>query len=118
MRIGLHELASIETGWLPGIESILSNGHTRARQLPHIHGPAGHVAYDADLVPTAAQVPTPWVMAHDNFPLTTLREKRAILERVCAEDWTLFFEHDPFGPAARVKCGSRGYSAGERIELL
>ncbi len=117
LREGVLELTDGPGMWLPGIELILSDGHTRAMQLPHIHGPEGHVAYCADLVPTSVHVPTPWVMAYDNFPLTTMREKRAIFERACAEDWILFLEHDPFGPATKVECGSRGYSAGERIEL-
>ena len=117
LREGVLELMDGPGEWLPGIELILSDGHTRAMQLPHVHGPEGHVAYCADLIPTSAHVPTPWVMAYDNFPLTTMKEKQVILERACAEDWTLIFEHDPFGPAAKVECGSRGYKAGRRIEL-
>ena len=117
LEAGVLELTDGPGEWLPGIELILSDGHTRAMQLPRIHGPEGSVAYCADLIPTSVHVPIPWVMAYDNFPLTTMQEKEAILERACAEDWILFFEHDPFGPAARVEHGSRGYAAGERVEL-
>jgi glyoxylase-like metal-dependent hydrolase (beta-lactamase superfamily II) len=117
LREGVLELLDGPGEWLPGIELILSDGHTRAMQLPHIHGPEGHVAYCADLIPTSVHVPTPWVMAYDNFPLTTMEEKRAILERATTEDWTLFFEHDPFGPAAKVATGKRGYQVGARVEL-
>ena len=114
---GVLELTDGPGEWLPGIELLVSHGHTRGMQLPHVFGPEGHVAYCADLIPTSVHVPTPWVMAYDNFPLTTMEEKRTILERARAEDWILFFEHDPFGAAARVSEGARGFTAGDRVEL-
>ncbi len=117
LREGVLELTDGPGEWLPGIELILSDGHTRAMQLPHIHGPEGHLTYCADLIPTSVHVPTPWVMAYDNFPLTTMEEKRGTLDRAMAEDWTLFFEHDPFGPAAKVEVGRRGFQVGERVDL-
>lgn len=117
LREGVLELLDGPGEWLPGIELIITNGHSQALQLPHVHGPEGHVTYCADTIPTSAHVPTPWVMAYDNFPLTTLEEKKAILQRAIEEDWILFFEHDPFGPAARVDQGKRGFAAGERVTL-
>ncbi len=103
--------------WLAGIELIISHGHTKAMQLPHIHGAEGHVTYCADIIPTSVHVPVPWVMAYDNFPLDSMAEKKDILQRATAEDWTLFFEHDPFGPAAKVIHGPKGFAAGERIAI-
>ncbi|MEZ5989347.1 MAG: MBL fold metallo-hydrolase [Planctomycetota bacterium] len=102
---------------LPGLELRISNGHTRAMQLPRVHGPEGSLIYCADLVPTAAHVPVPWVMAYDNEPLVSMQEKQAILEQAVAGDWLLFFEHDPEGPAARVVAGPKGFAAGERSDL-
>jgi glyoxylase-like metal-dependent hydrolase (beta-lactamase superfamily II) len=103
--------------WLPGIELVLSDGHTRAMQLPHVHGAGGHLIYCADLIPTAAHIPVPWVMGYDNFPITVMEEKKRILERAVAEGWALFFEHDPLGPAARPELTSKGYQARERVRL-
>ena len=117
LREGVLTLLDGPGEWAPGIELILSDGHTRAMQLPHVFGPEGHVAYCADLIPTSAHIPVPWVMAYDNFPLTTMEEKKVLLGRAVEEDWTLFFEHDPFGPAAKVQFGSRGYEPGARVEL-
>jgi glyoxylase-like metal-dependent hydrolase (beta-lactamase superfamily II) len=114
LREGVLELTDGPGEWAPGIELILSYGHTHAMQLPHLHGPEGHVMYCADIIPTSIHVPVPWVMAYDNFPLTTMEEKKHILQQACAADWILFFEHDPWGPAARVVEGERGYQAGGR----
>ena len=113
-REGVLELLDGPGEWLPGIELLISHGHTKAMQLPHVHGPEGHVAYCADMIPTSVHVPVPWVMGYDNFPLTTIEEKKQVLARAVEEDWILFFEHDPFGPAARVQAGPRGFKAGDR----
>ncbi len=103
--------------WLPGIELVISEGHTTAMQLPHVHGAEGHLIYCADMIPTAAHIPVPWVMAYDNQPLVTMQEKHDLLGKVTAEDWILFFEHDPNGPAAHVSSTEKGYRSGERVQL-
>lgn len=112
-------LETIDGGgeWLPGIELIISDGHTTAMQLPRVHGPEGNLIYCADMIPTAAHVPVPWVMAYDNQPLVTMEEKRELLNRASEEGWILFFEHDPDGPAARVVQSPKGFHAGERVSL-
>ncbi|MCA8955399.1 MAG: MBL fold metallo-hydrolase [Planctomycetes bacterium] len=117
LREGVLQQTDGPGEWLPGIELILSDGHTRALQLPHVHGPEGDLVYCADLIPTAAHVPVPWVMAYDNFPLTTMEEKKVLLGRAADEGWVLMFEHDPFGPAARVARTDRGFDVAERIQL-
>lgn len=103
--------------WLPGIELVISDGHTKAMQLPHVHGPEGHLIYCADLIPTAAHIPVPWIMGYDNFPITVMDEKKRLLERAVAEGWALFFEHDPVGPAARPELTSKGFQAKDRVTL-
>jgi glyoxylase-like metal-dependent hydrolase (beta-lactamase superfamily II) len=49
----------------------------------------------ADLVPTTAHLPLPWIMGYDVEPLVTLETKREMLARAVAEEWILVFEHDP-----------------------
>lgn len=101
---------------MPGIELMIFNGHTRAQQLPHIHDDAGnHVFFSADLFPTRAHVPLPYIMGYDNFPLTTLEEKRALVPRAYEENWLLFFEHDPANALVRVESTPKGFKAGEAV---
>ncbi len=121
-REGVLDTIDGDGEWIPGIELILSHGHTPFMQLPHIFGVDAegkdeHLLYCADLIPTAAHVPVPWIMAYDNHAVATLKEKKGLLPRAVAEDWILFYEHDPDGPASRVIDTAKGYAAGERIKL-
>ena len=49
----------------------------------------------ADLIPMAAHIPLPWVMAYDLHPAVTVQEKKEILPKIVKEGWMIFFEHDP-----------------------
>jgi glyoxylase-like metal-dependent hydrolase (beta-lactamase superfamily II) len=56
----------------------------------------------ADLVPTAAHLPAPWIMGYDLEPLVTLETKKRLLTRAAREHWQLIFEHDPVIARARL----------------
>lgn len=71
------------------------NGHTEAMMLPQIQYRDRTIVFMADLMPSIAHLPIPYVMAYDMFPLTTLREKKAFLTEALPGDYILFFEHDP-----------------------
>lgn len=79
----------------PGFEVIYANGHTDAMMLPKIKVNEKTLVFMADLIPSAAHIPLPYVMGYDMFPLTTLLEKEKFLEEAVAGNYTLFFEHDP-----------------------
>jgi glyoxylase-like metal-dependent hydrolase (beta-lactamase superfamily II) len=74
-------------------------GHTEAMMLPTIKYKGKTIVYMADLLPSAAHLPTPYVMAYDMFPLKTLNEKKAFLQEAVENDYVLFFEHD-----AKIEC--------------
>jgi len=52
------------------------------------------MVYGADLIPTYAHVPLPWVMGYDMFPLQTLKEKEQFLKEAAEKNWYLYLEHD------------------------
>jgi len=81
--------------WIPGIRINYVFGHTDAMMLPQIDYNGRTVLYCADLLPSAAHISMPWVMAYDMRPLNTLDEKRRLLKEAAANNWVLFFEHDP-----------------------
>jgi len=60
------------------------------------------VCFLADLVPTSAHLPLPWIMGYDLEPLVTLESKRRLYARAEADGWLLFFEHDPAVIAGRL----------------
>jgi glyoxylase-like metal-dependent hydrolase (beta-lactamase superfamily II) len=77
------------------------SGHTESMMLPQINYNGKTIVYMADLLPAAAHIPIPYVMAYDMFPLTTLNEKKSFLTEAVENDYLLFFEHDP-----RIECCS------------
>lgn len=87
--------------WLPDIRIRLVNGHTECMMLPQINYNGRTILYCADLLPSAAHISIPWVMAYDMRPLDTLTEKKKILKEAAANDWVLFFEHDP-----KIECAT------------
>ncbi len=81
--------------WIPGIRIHYVSGHTDAMMLPLVAHNDTSVLFCADLVPSVPHVSMPWVMAYDMRPLETLKEKHRLLGAAAAQNWTLFFEHDP-----------------------
>jgi glyoxylase-like metal-dependent hydrolase (beta-lactamase superfamily II) len=92
-------------------------GHTKAMQAVSIHADGHNVLFAADLFPTAAHLAIPYVMGYDNYPLTAIDEKNAILPRAVEERWILVFEHDALRQAATVCADSKGYRLDEEIVL-
>lgn len=80
---------------MPGLSVRLAEGHTAAMMLPQVEYKGRTLVFIADLLPSAGHFPTPYVMAYDMFPLTSLVEKKAFLEEAAAGNYVLFFEHDP-----------------------
>ena len=101
----------------PGVEVLVTNGHTPGQQLTLVSGEEGALLYAADLIPLHSHVSIPWVMAYDLYPVTTIEEKKEILARAARENWMLFFEHDPEIYCARVVAGEKGYEIQEKILL-
>ena len=100
------------------IEFIIVNGHTFGQQLLKISDSLTTIFYCADLFPTTSHIRIPYVMGYDIRPLETVKEKKIILHRAAEEDWKIFFEHDPFCPAATVKIINKGFIINEKYESL
>lgn len=75
------------------------HGHTQSMMLPVISYKDRQIVFMADLLPSVAHIPIPYVMAYDMFPLTTINEKTAFLEKAVNNNYILFFEHD-----AHIEC--------------
>lgn len=87
--------------WQPGIRIRYVDGHTEQMMLLQIDYNGTTILYCADLVPSAAHVSMPWVMAYDMRPLDTLAEKERLLNMAADNNWLLYFEHDP-----KIACAS------------
>ena len=71
----------------------------------------------ADLVPTSAHLPLPWIMGYDLEPLVTLETRRRIYQRAEAEGWLLVFEHDPHVVVGRLARQEKSFGLVEQREL-
>ena len=92
-------------------------GHTDAMMLPQIHYKGRTIVYMADLLPSTAHIPLPYVMAYDMFPLQTLKEKKAFLEEALAGDYILYFEHDAQNECCTLQQTEKGIRVGETFKL-
>ena len=95
--------------FLPGIGVHLTYGHTIGMMHPIIQDNSNTIIYMADLIPMAAHIPLPWVMAYDIHPVKTVKEKSEILPKISDEEWIIFFEHDPDHQAATVHFDGKHY---------
>lgn len=101
----------------PGISVDPLFGHTQAMQAITVSDGVTTLFYPADLMPTGAHIAVPYVMGYDNFPLTTMAEKRRWLPQIVEEEWIVVFEHDALRDAARIMMGNRGPILSEPIVL-
>jgi glyoxylase-like metal-dependent hydrolase (beta-lactamase superfamily II) len=102
---------------LPALQLHYVHGHTDAMMLVQIAWGQRTVFYCADLIPSAAHIPLPWLMAYDVRPLVTLQEKKKFLQEAAANDWILFFEHDPVVECCTVQETDRGVRLRETFAL-
>lgn len=92
-------------------------GHTDAMMLPQIRYNGQTIVFMADLLPSIAHLPIPYVMAYDMFPLKTLSEKKIFLEEAVENNYILFFEHDPKTECCTLTRTEKGVREKERLKL-
>lgn len=102
---------------LPGIAVRLTPGHVPFHQVVLVRDGGETAVFLADLVPTSAHLPLPWIMGYDLEPLRTLESKRALLADALAGDWLLVFEHDPRIATARLAPGERGPELRDAVHV-
>jgi glyoxylase-like metal-dependent hydrolase (beta-lactamase superfamily II) len=100
---GVVELFGDEAEPIPGVRAVRTPGHNADMCIVLLEGGGGEKGvYWADLVPTSAHVPYPWIMGYDLYPLTTLENKKRWLPQAAAGGWLCVFEHDPDTPFAHI----------------
>jgi glyoxylase-like metal-dependent hydrolase (beta-lactamase superfamily II) len=101
----------------PDIELIYVDGHTEKMALPVFRIGNRTVVYVADLIPSSAHLPLPYVMSYDVRPLLSMDEKARLLQRAADENWILVFEHDPVVEAATVIHTEKGVRLRDKGSL-
>lgn len=99
---GLWDFVEGEAGVTEGVRVVPTPGHTPYHQSVVLESDGEVACFLADLCPTAAHVPLPWIMGYDLEPLVTLDSKTRLWERAKREEWLLIFEHDADTPWGRL----------------
>ena len=111
------QLLDGEVDILPGIRALPTPGHVPYHQSILIESGGEKACFVADLVPTAAHLPLPWIMGYDLQPLVTLETRRRLYSRAEAEQWLMIFEHDPTVVSGRLGKEGKGVGLVEALAL-
>lgn len=106
---GRFDFVDGEREIVPGIRVLPTPGHVPYHQSILIESRGEAALYLADLVPTSAHLPLPWIMGYDVEPLVTLETKRRVLKQAMEEGWLVVFEHDAFNSWGRVGHDGKAY---------
>jgi glyoxylase-like metal-dependent hydrolase (beta-lactamase superfamily II) len=87
---------------VPGLRLETVPGHSRTMQCVRLERGGRTLFGFADLVPTRAHVPLPWIMGYDLYPVETLEAKRRLLPQAAREGWLCLFYHDADAPLCRL----------------
>ena len=92
-------------------------GHTEAMMLPEVVYKGNTIVFMADLFPSSAHIPIPYVMAYDMFPLTTINEKKSFLNEAVENNFILFFQHDPIVECCNLQKTEKGIRVRDTFRL-
>lgn len=101
----------------PQLSFKFSYGHTNGMVHPIIRYKGYTIVYMADMIPTQAHIPVPYVMGYDVQPLNTMNEKTALLNEAADNSYILFFEHDPSKEACTVMQTEKGVRKQNELKL-
>ena len=101
-KAGLWRFVEGEAVVTEGVRVVPTPGHTPYHQSVLVESAGETACFLADVCPTTAHLPLPWIMGYDLEPLVTLESKRELWERAFEDDWLLIFEHDPDVPWGRL----------------
>ena len=114
---GHLELIEGDMELFPNVSVRIFNGHTDGQVIPFIRYKDKTIVYMADLLPSAAHIPLPWVMSYDTRPLITLKEKEAFMTEAAENGYVLFLEHDLYHECCTVEATEKGIRLKETFSL-
>jgi glyoxylase-like metal-dependent hydrolase (beta-lactamase superfamily II) len=103
--------------WLPGIELRIYNGHTMGQVIPFIRYKDITVVFCGDFIPTAFNIPLPFVPAFDIQPLISMDEKTIFLDEAVSAGHLLMFEHDPYHECCSLRLSEKGIVMDQNFSL-
>ena len=114
---GKLQLFDNEQELFPDFQVNLYNGHTDGQVIPHIKVNASTLVFCADLFPSTAHLPLPYIMAYDTRPLLTIEDKKRFFKEALEHDYVLFFEHDLYTECCTIMETEKGIGVKETFTL-
>ncbi|MCD6555764.1 MAG: MBL fold metallo-hydrolase [Bacteroidales bacterium] len=102
---------------IPGIEIKIYNGHTVGQMIPYITFRDKKIVFGADLFPSTAHIPMPYIMGYDTQPLITLKDKERFFDEAIRENQILFFEHDLYNECCSLEKTEKGVKVKNTFTL-
>jgi len=90
----LLEPISGDTTVIPGLQALVTGGHTADHQVVVVRDGTDAFVHLADILPTRSHIKGPWNQAYDLNPLITMERKAQYLEQAVASRWWISFAHD------------------------
>ncbi len=102
-QAGVLDLVDDDAEVMPGVRFRRSGGHTRHHQVVMIESRGGVAVFTAAMYPTSVHVADAWLPGYDLYPMDTLAFKRAFAREALEREYLIFFEHDPWLAAGRLR---------------
>jgi methylmalonyl-CoA epimerase len=100
---GVLQLVDDDATIMPGVKVRRTGGHCMHHQIVLIESKGKTAAFAADLMPTTAHLPDPWIMGFDLYPMDTLAAKKQFVKEAIERETLVFFEHDPAIAAGYIR---------------
>lgn len=84
----------LETEILPGIQMIHTGGHSDGHSIIKLTQNGETIIHMADIMPTHAHSNPLWVLAYDDYPMTSIFAKEKIMKEALANNYRFIFYHD------------------------
>ncbi len=80
----------------PGIEMIHTGGHSDGHAIVKLKQKGESLIHMADIMPTHAHQNPLWVMAYDDYPMTSIFAKEKLLKEAYTNGYKFIFYHDAY----------------------
>ena len=115
---GQLKLVEKATELFPDFSVRFFDGHTEGQMIPFIRYKGKTIVYIADMLPSTAHIPLPWIMSYDSSPMTTMEEKKQFLNEAAENDYIFFLEHDLYHECCTVQKTEKGVRVKETFSFM
>jgi glyoxylase-like metal-dependent hydrolase (beta-lactamase superfamily II) len=105
---GLFDVIDGVSEIMPGLSVLPVPGHNLGQQAVLLQSEGQTLVYCADLLPTFAHLPYPYIMGYDLYPVTTLATRKRLFPQWFASHALIAPPHDPHHPWGYLQENAKG----------